>query len=190
MHSRITTLTAGLLLAAASTGAVAQDMDHSAHQAALGGKLPTLAGQDAYGAIAEIVRILEADSTTDWSRVNLDRLRNHLISMNEVTLNASVVQSPVPGGLRMEVTGSGRTLAAIRSMIGSHSAELNRMSMWRAKVEDLPNGARLTLVAADAADAKLVARIRGLGFVGLLTVGNHHSSHHLALARGVALAGH
>lgn len=189
MHSRATVLAAGLLLAAVSSAA-AQEMDHSAHQAALGGKLPTLAGQDAYGAIAEIVRILEADSTTDWSRVNLDRLRNHLISMNEVTLNALVVQSLVPGGLRMEVTGAGRTLAAIRSMVGSHSAELNRMAIWRARVEELPNGARLTVVASDASDAKTVARIRGLGFVGLLTVGDHHGPHHLALARGVALAGH
>ena len=33
--------------------------------------LPTLAGQDAYAAVAEVVRILEADSTTDWSRVTL-----------------------------------------------------------------------------------------------------------------------
>jgi hypothetical protein len=39
---------------------------HHAHQAATspsGG--PTLPGQDAFGAIAEIVRLLEADPTTD-----------------------------------------------------------------------------------------------------------------------------
>lgn len=190
MKSSIT-LALGLMLGAASTRAVAQrqDMDHASH-AAEPARLPTLAGQDAYGAIAEIVRLLEADPATDWSRVNLERLRIHLIAMNEVTLNASVAQSPVTAGLQMDVTGSGRTLDAIRSMVRSHSAALNRMQLWRAQLDELPNGARLTLVAVDSTDQRLIARIRGLGFIGLLTVDDHHAPHHLALARGVSVAGH
>ena len=35
---------------------------------------PTMPGQDAFGAIQEIVRILEADPKTDWSKVNLEAL--------------------------------------------------------------------------------------------------------------------
>jgi hypothetical protein len=37
---------------------------------------PLLPGQDAFGTIQEIVRILERDPTTDWSKVNIafDRL--------------------------------------------------------------------------------------------------------------------
>ena len=34
---------------------------------------PTMPGQDAFGAIQEIVRILEADPKTDWSKVNFKR---------------------------------------------------------------------------------------------------------------------
>ena len=34
---------------------------------------PTMPGQDAFGAIQEIVRILEADPKTDWSKVILRR---------------------------------------------------------------------------------------------------------------------
>ena len=45
-------------------------------------------GQDPFGAIQEIVRILEADPSTDWSKVNIAALREHLIDMNEVTLRA------------------------------------------------------------------------------------------------------
>ena len=41
-----------------------------------------------HGAIGEIVRILEADPKTDWSKVNLEALRQHLIDMNEVALHA------------------------------------------------------------------------------------------------------
>ena len=52
---------------------------------------PTMPGQDAFGAIQEIVRILEADPKTDWSKVNLEALRQHLIDMNEVTLKAAAV---------------------------------------------------------------------------------------------------
>src|SRR6516165_7172350 len=42
---------------------------------------PVLAGQDAFGAIQEVVQILEADPTTDWSKVNIDALRQHLVDM-------------------------------------------------------------------------------------------------------------
>ena len=50
----------------------------------------TRAGQDAFAAIQEVVEILTADPKTDWSKVNIDALRQHLIDMNNVTLNAKV----------------------------------------------------------------------------------------------------
>jgi non-heme chloroperoxidase len=64
---------------------------------------PTMPGQDAFGAIAEVVRILEADPATDWTKVDIERLRQHLIDMNEVVLRSEVKQTAVPGGLAMEV---------------------------------------------------------------------------------------
>jgi hypothetical protein len=156
---------------------------------AMGGE-PTLPGQDAFGAIQEIVKILEQDPKTDWSKVNLERVRQHLIDMNEVTLRAGVKAEPVSGGLRMDITGSGRTERAIRAMVGPHTSELNQMQEWTAKAETIPGGIRLVVVAKDPADAKTVARIRGLGFIGLLVQGGHHQPHHLAMARGEALPGH
>jgi hypothetical protein len=36
---------------------------------------PTMPGQDAFGAIQEIVQILDADPMTDWSKVDLEGLR-------------------------------------------------------------------------------------------------------------------
>ncbi len=57
--------------------------------------IPTMPGQDAFGAIQEIVRILEADPKTDWSKVNLEALRQHLIDMSEVTLKADAVTKPI-----------------------------------------------------------------------------------------------
>jgi hypothetical protein len=151
---------------------------------------PTLPGQDAFGAIQEIVRILESDPATDWSKVSLERLRQHLIDMNDVTLRSEVKSTVVPGGLAMDVTGTGRTEGAIRRMVSPHSGELNKMPEWSASTEEIPGGIRLTVVAKSPTDAKTIARIRGLGFIGLLVQGGHHQPHHLAMAKGEEIAGH
>jgi hypothetical protein len=151
---------------------------------------PTSPGQEAFGAIAEIVRMLDADPQTDWSRVDLERLRQHLIDMHEVVLRAEVKATTVPGGLAMEMTGVGRTEAAIRAMVVPHTAELDRMAGLAATTEPISGGVRLTVTARNAEDGKAVARVRGLGFIGLLTLGAHHQPHHLAMARREAMPGH
>jgi hypothetical protein len=163
---------------------------HAQHMQMMRGMGAAPPGQDAFGAIAEIVRVLDADPATDWSKVDLERLRQHLIDMHEVVLRSAVKQVPVPGGLAMEVTGTGRTEQAIRSMVVPHAAELDRMPSLSAKTEPISGGVRLTVVAKKTDDAKTVARIRGLGFAGLLTEGAHHQAHHLAMAKGEAIAGH
>ena len=170
--------------------------DHAAHAGQTAqsrpaaGALPTLPGQDAYGAIGEIVRLLEADPSTDWTKVNLEGLRQHLIDMNEVTLEAAVSQRPIPGGIEADVTGEGRTAAAIRRMVRSHSTALEGNQDYRASYAEIPGGARLTVTAERSGDEKLVAKIRGLGFIGLMTADSHHMRHHLAMARGTPVAGH
>jgi hypothetical protein len=161
---------------------------HQQHHPAGGGQ--GMAGQDAFSAMAEVVRILEADPATDWSKVDMERLRQHLIDMNEVVLRASVKATQVPGGLAMDVTGEGRTARSIRDMVMPHSAELDGMPAWSAKAEPIPGGVSLTVVAREPSDAKTVARIRGLGFAGLLVQGGHHGPHHLAMARGEMPASH
>lgn len=148
---------------------------------------PAMPGQDAFGAIAEVVKLLDADPSTDWSKVDLERLRQHLIDMNEVVLRSRVKQAPVAGGLEMDVTGTGRTEQAIRAMVVPHAAELDRMSSYAAKTAPIPGGVRLTVTARTPGDEKAVARVRGLGFIGLLTAGAHHGPHHLAMARGETL---
>ena len=152
------------------------------------GGTPRLPGQDAFGAIAEIVRMLDADPKTDWSKVDLERLRQHLIDMNEVVLRAQVAHTPVPGGLAMDITGAGRTEQAIRAMVVPHAAELDRLPSFAAKTEVIPGGVRLTVTSKPPDDGKAVMRIRGLGFIGLLTIGAHHGPHHLAMARGEVLS--
>ncbi len=150
-------------------------------------QLPTLPGQAAYGAIAEVVRLLEADPTTNWSKVDIEGLRKHLIDMNEVTMNSTVVDKNIDGGIASDVTGTGRTTASIRRMSASHAMSLEGDSGLHASVSKIPGGARVVFTAKDPHDTKLVERIRGLGFIGLLAEGNHHARHHIALARGAGM---
>lgn len=145
------------------------------------GGVPKMPGQDAFGAVQEIVRMLEADPGTDWTKVDLSALREHLIDMNEVTLKAAASERPIEGGLEIAVTGSGRTLEAIQRMVPAHAQELDGLHGWAAESSPLPDGVLLKVTSADPAG---VAHIRGLGFIGLLASGSHHQPHHLAMAKG------
>jgi hypothetical protein len=142
---------------------------------------PTMPGQDAFGAIQEIVQILDADQKTDWSKVDLEALRQHLIDMNEVTLRADAAPKQIDGGLEIAVTGTGRTLVAIQRMIPAWAQTMNGHQGWTTKTASLPDGELLTVTATDP---KEIQHIRGLGFIGLLVSGSHHQPHHLAMAKG------
>jgi len=157
----------------------------SAHPFARTG--PIMSGQDAFGAVQEIVQMLEADPKTDWSKVDLEALRQHLIDMNEVTLKAAAAVTPIDGGVEIAVTGSERTLEAIQRMVPAHAQEINGLHGWATKTATLPNGVLLTVTAKDP---KEVGHIRGLGFIGILVSGMHHQPHHLAMAKGEALHSH
>jgi hypothetical protein len=161
----------------------AHHMQHDAgeHSTSQSPSVPTLPGQDAFGAIQEIVHILEADPTTDWSMVDLEALRQHLIDMNEVTLRARVTTKRIDGGLEISVKGTGRALSAIRRMVPAHAQELNAMNGWSAGTQNLSDGVLLRVTSRDPKEA---AHIWGLGFIGLLVSGSHHQRHHLALAKG------
>ncbi len=141
---------------------------------------PTMAGQDAFGAIQEVVQILEADPATDWSKANIAALREHLIDMNEVTLHAVATQRALDDGVEIAVTGEGRTLEAIKRMVPAHIAELVKLG-WNAKTTALPNGVTLTVTSSDA---KQVTKLKALGFMGIMVQGGHHQPHHLMMARG------
>jgi hypothetical protein len=148
---------------------------------------PNMSGQDAFGAIQEIVQILEADPKTDWSKIDLEALRQHLIDMNEVTLKANAAARPIDGGVEIAVTGSERTLVAIQRMVPAHAQEINGLRGWVAQTAPLPNGVLLTVTATDPKEAQ---HIRGLGFIGILVSGMHHQPHHLAMAKGEAIHSH
>jgi hypothetical protein len=108
---------------------------------------PTMPGQDAFGAIQEIVQMLDADPKTDWSKVDLEAPRQHLIDMNEVTLRADAAAKQIDGGLEIAVTGAGRTIVAIQRMIPAWAQTMSGHQGWSTKAASLPNGELLTVIS-------------------------------------------
>jgi len=151
------------------------------HASKNGANRPSLPGQDAFGAIQEIITILQADPATDWSKVNISKLRAHLVDMNRLVMDTDVHEKNIDGGLAMTITGQDRTLQAIQAMVPAHAPMIDGQNEWVAKAELTPTGATLIVTSANA---KEVTHIRALGFYGLMATGGHHQTHHLGLARG------
>lgn len=161
--------------------AEAQHADHGDRAGAEASSLPTEAGSDAFAAIAEIVAILSADPATDWARVDIEALRRHLVDMDAVMGGASVEATTLPRGLRMRVSLTGPAGGAASRMVPAHGPVLAAETDWSSTVASLGDHLIWTVEGPTRADG---ARIRALGFAGLMAVGDHHRAHHLALARG------
>lgn len=176
-------------LACAEDGTVDHaNMDHSAHLQSMDTPVltvypqPTQPGQGAFAAIGEIVEILQNDPNTDWSMVNIDALREHLVDMTRLTLGAKVEQVSVPNGVKFIVTGEADVLRAVQSMIPAHTVELDKIASWTASAELIDGGAVLMVLTGDANE---LVKLKALGFFGLMATGAHHQEHHLGMATGL-----
>jgi hypothetical protein len=142
--------------------------------------LPSQPGQAAFAAIQEVVQILEADQRTDWSKVDIEALRQHLIDMSNVTLLAHVSSESMDGGMRFTVTGDAEVSDSIRRMTSAHAATMDGINGWHFDAKDTEGGS-IFEVRVPPQD---VAKLKGLGFIGVMTRGMHHQEHHLMIARG------
>lgn len=172
------TLLTGVLLSPFCLGA-----EHREHHPA--SDSPRQAGQAAFAALAEAVALLEADPSTDWTRVDLTRLRNHLVDMDEVLMRSEADTEVAGETIRLRYRGTGRALDAIRRMIPAHAKMMEGHRGWQSVAAIDNDGATWTLKTSSAEER---ARIKALGPFGLLTLGSHHGPHHLAMARGTMKA--
>lgn len=161
--------------------AAAQEMDHSKHMM-MSGKAPVEPGQSAFAAIQEIVGILENDPHTDWSKVDIEALRQHLIDMNNVTLGARAAVSEADGVVTFDVSGDGPVRDSVRRMVLAHAATMNGVDGWTFEASEMETGARLAVTPPDQAS---LAKLRALGFIGVMARGMHHQTHHLMIALGI-----
>lgn len=160
-----------------------EGMDHSAHSQNTPTNVPILTepGQGAFAALSEVVRVLEADPATDWSLVDLAGLRVHLVDMDRLVSDAVVTETELPNGLSSLATGDAETIATLRRMVPAHAAQLAQDERWTVVAVETDKGMELRVTSHDPAVA---ARIKGLGFFGLMASQDHHREHHLMMALG------
>jgi hypothetical protein len=154
--------------------------DHGAMMAEDG--VPSETGQATFAAIQEIVALLEANPATDWAKVDIEALRQHLIDMNNVTLGAVVEAAEMKGSVQFSVSGDGSVRESVRRMVMAHAATMNGVDGWKFAAEFSDNGAILTVSPPDQAS---MVKLRALGFTGVMTRGMHHQQHHWMLATGM-----
>ncbi|MEO9777800.1 MAG: hypothetical protein ABJH07_27495 [Sedimentitalea sp.] len=195
MRTRIllsaTALIGGATLAVAQTSHTGHSSgwDHSAHgqvQATIGNELME-PGQGAFAALSEVVRVLGADPETDWSPVDLTGLRAHLVDMDRLISDAVAKETSRPSGVLATATGDAEIIATLRRMVPAHAAQLARDVRWTVTASETEEGVALRLTSDTPA---VVARIKGLGFYGLMASQDHHRAHHLMMALGQDAHGH
>jgi len=90
-------------------------------------------------------------------------------------------------GIIATATGDAQTLASLQRMVPAHAAQLAQDERWVVAAEVDDDAVTLRLTSDDPA---VVARIKGLGFFGLMASQDHHRAHHLMIARGENAQGH
>jgi len=142
---------------------------------------PTAAGQSGFAAIQEVVAMLEADPATDWSQVDLDMLRTHLIDMDRVMMDAAVESTELTNGMRHSVTGDADVVASIKRMVPAHVQQMRGEVSWAISMTEDSSGVELEITASEAGQ---IAKIKGLGFAGFMVLGDHHQLHHVQMSTG------
>ena len=172
------------LIMTSATGFSANEEHHHQHGNAMSTPL-TEAGNDAFATIQEVVQKLLANPKTDWSRVNLEALRQHLIDMRNFTLNVKVIkQKPINGGVMFTVKATTPgTKGSLARLFSAHPAILKQESGWTMTAKKNKDGSYTAQVVGKNKDD--VAKIRGLGYIGLIAYGKHHQLHHWMMATGV-----
>lgn len=138
-------------------------------------------GQSQFAAIAEIVEGLRDDPETDWTKVNIDALREHLVDMDNVTTKSAIDRTVDALSVTFVVNGDDAVAASIQRMVLAHSPLLRQSSGWTVVAKKTSNGAAMTVQVKSKEE---LSQVLGLGFFGLMTIGAHHQQHHLMIASG------
>lgn len=154
--------------------AAAQSLDSTVLQAP---------GQSVFGAVQEATRRLEADSTTDWSEVDMEALRQHLLDMERVAMHVTVEEkTPTESGVQLRVRPTqDAARASLDRVLDAHPHLLRQETGWTMTVTEDGDAYILRVTTSDSQE---VDKIRGLGYIGLLAYGQHHQRHHWHLVRG------
>ncbi len=187
-----------------------ENMDHAKHMMQMGGeamqaviptaataKFPTKtstaptssatplkeAGNAIFGTIQETIRMLDANPNTDWTKVDLEGLRQHLIDMENFTSGVDVLsEKKIEKGAVIVIRAKSRVAhESLLRALKAHPSMLQSETGWTMNVNQ--NKERFTLTI-ETQKPEEVARLRALGYIGVMALGNHHQVHHWMMATG------
>lgn len=152
------------------------------HHMGSGGML-TKPGNEVFGTIQEVVQKLEANPDTDWSQVDLEALRQHLLDMKAFTEDVEVLsQQEIKQGTKIIIRGtSERAGQALKRLFSMHPAMLKQETGW---VMNATQNNEQWVITCTSDKPSEVEKIRGWGYIGLLAEGAHHQRHHWVIANG------
>lgn len=173
-----------LVLFAFSLPVIAQSHSHQ-EQHSDSNTQPELSepGNAIFGTIQEVIRHLEQDPDTDWSKVDLEGLRQHLLDMRDIAENVEVVdQREIDNGVTLVIAPlTSRADEALERVLAAHPEQLRRETGWQMLVGRQGDQFRVTITSDDPEDT---AMINGLGYIGLMAMGDHHQPHHWSMGSG------
>lgn len=138
-------------------------------------------GQAQFASITEIVTVLRDDASTDWARVDIQALRDHLVDMDNVTARSVVTVEEADARVIFTISGDAEVAQSIQNMVSAHSPMLAAETGWSVASALVANGATLTITVSNDEQRD---QVLGLGFYGVMTIGAHHHQHHLMIATG------
>jgi len=143
----------------------------------------TEAGNDAFGTIQEVIKKLEETPDTDWSKVNIEALRVHLLDMQDMTLNIEVLsQKNITNGAEATVKATTpRAYKALKRVFMAHPSQLKSETGWDMNIKEREKNFIITTTTSNKSE---INKIRGLGYIGLMAYGPHHQQHHWMMANG------
>ncbi len=143
----------------------------------------TESGTDLFATVQEVIRKLEANPDTDWSKVNLEVLREHLRDMFEFSYNVDVIsQQSIEQGVKIKVKPTtARAKKALAKVLSAHPMMLKMETGWNMQSQQQNDYYEITVTTTNPNE---IDKIRGLGYIGMLAYGNHHQPHHWSMATG------
>ena len=142
----------------------------------------TESGTDPFATLQEVITALEANPDTNWEKVNIEALRLHLVEMQDMTINVDVKQQYIDNGFQAVVTPTtNRAVKSLTRVLSGHPMQMKAETGWDMQVQNNNSVFTLTVTTNNTKD---VAKIRGLGYIGVMAYGNHHQPHHWAIASG------
>ncbi|BCG63448.1 MAG: hypothetical protein methR_P1158 [Methyloprofundus sp.] len=103
--------------------------------------------------------------------------------MFEFSYNVDVVsQQPIEHGVKIRVKPvTVRAKQALDKVLSAHPMMLKMETGWDMQSSKTVGEYEIIVTTTKPSE---IDKIRGLGYIGLLAIGNHHQRHHWAMAKG------